>query len=433
MDNQTETRATSPQEVRVPPTFKAAREAVIQLAEQNNYAKGLIGMLARKRVNMWTEALMPVSIAEKIDEKMVGELVSWLTHSSDFASLDEVKDFIEKSLRETVDGNAQRLIQTPDGRVVGVLSTEYRQAGDQLFAAIQPFVEKFKKKPINKELSYWETNQLASGGIVLQARVELETRYKYQNIAMGNLVFYCPDQLTFDQLQPLQRLAREMDQVLGNRLVVRKRMHIMLVPESKFCPRGGAADPTGNRLIVDLSHDDRYRIFAHEYVHAYLGQFAGASKVATVSEGAALFFARKRFPQDRRNDYRFMYGWTDVQNLISQHLLVGLSHTQMLENIGKKGQDQIPDYEYAYRFGGFLTEYIINTYGLDKYFELYKSTCFDNFFDNQTGKQLIKNGIAVASQREIMTQVLRRIGFNPDQIAEDFDVHLKQRTLNPNG
>lgn len=432
MDTQTETQTISPQEVKITPTFKTAREAVTKLAESNNYIKGVVGMLERKRVNMWAEALMPTPVAEKIDEKRAGELIAWLTHSSDFASLDEVNAFIENSLRTTVDDNIQRLIQFPDGRIVGMLSTEYRQARDQLLIAIRPFVEKFKKNPVDNELSYWDTKQLPSGGAVLQAKQELETRYKYQRVEMDNIVFYCSDMTSLQELQALQKLALEMDGVLENRLVARKRMHITLIPEGKFCHRDGAADPKGERFIVNLGHDDRYRIFAHEYVHAYLGQFLGASKVTTASEGAALFFSKKRFPADKRNDYSFMHGWTDVQDLISQNLPAGLSHTQMLENLGKKGSVQIPDYEYAYRFGGFLAEYLINNYGIEKYLEFYKSTCFNNLFDNQTGKPLIQNGEAVTSQREIMTQVLRRIGFNPDQIAREFDSYLKQKTVNPN-
>lgn len=433
MDTQTETQTISPQEVKIAPTFKTAREAVAKLAESNNYIKDVVGMLERKRVNMWAEALMPAPVAEKIDEKRVGELIAWLTHSSDFANLDEVNAFIENSLKATVDGNIQRLIQFPDGRIVGTLSTGYRQARDELLTAIGPFVEKFKKDPVDNELSYWETKQSASGGTVLKAKQELETRYKYQRVEMGNMVFYCSDMTSPQELQTLQKLALEMDGVLENNLVARKRMHIMLIPEEKFCPRGGAADPNGERFIVNLGHDDRYRIFAHEYVHAYFGQLLGVSKVTTASEGAALFFSKKKFPADRRNDYSYMHGWTDVQDLISQNLPAGLSHTQMLENLGKKGSVQVPDYEYAYRFGGFLTEYLINNYGMEKYLEFYKSTCFNNLFDSQTEKPLIQDGEAVAFQREIMTQVLKRIGFNPDQISREFDSYLKQRTVNPNG
>lgn len=115
-----------------------------------------------------------------------------------------------------------------------------------MLAAVEPFVRANKKDVITNELDYWEGQTLSSGGAVLQNRPELAERL--QRVEMGNLVVYITRedaQKNPQYLTGIQKVARGMEQFVMGHSIDKGRMHVLLVPDARFCPRGGAAAPDG--------------------------------------------------------------------------------------------------------------------------------------------------------------------------------------------
>lgn len=429
MDNSAiETEAVQGQNLESPRDFKSAREAVVNLANHNEHAKGLVGVLDGKMTN-WASDLDPRFATQRVTQDNIPAVMSWLVQSSDFADFQSVEAFIEGSIGKHIDGLTQTMIQQPDGTIVGGLSQEYRKAKDELLKTIQGFIENYKLDPTQNELTFWSRTSGSDGNFPLRQADRLRTEHNLQRVELGKFVFYLPEAQK-DQIGAFGMLAEQMENVIGAKVADKKRVHVLLVPGSEFCPRGGFASPDGRRIILDINHPDKFRIFAHEYTHAYLGQAMGASKSTAAMEGAAVYFARQRFPADTRNDYGvYPWGFTDIVDLSQKGVEVGFSHTQMLERVGKNELTPAEKYEYAYRFGGFLAEYIVTKFGKEKFLEFYERTCRDNFFSSRTGRPLIQNGVRIVGEREVVEQALFSVGLNPAAIKKDFDVFIKSKTV----
>lgn len=147
-------------------------------------------------------------------------------------------------------------------------------------------------------------------------------------------------------------------------------------------------------------------------------------------EGAAVFFTKKRFPLNPQHEYRIDPGFSEVLRLDRLNRSVGLSPTQMLENVGSTPLDKSDIHVYTYRFGGFLAEYIVTRFGKETFFRFYQITCRDNLYNSQTGKILIRGGKVQSGirERDIIAQALRSVGLNPDQVEVEFDKFIKTET-----
>ena len=418
-----------------PPTFKETTTSVLKLTEVNPRAARLVQLLSEKR-DSWNAVSRPDQTSpQPVDQRAIGQIVSWLTHSSDFQSLNEVGDFLEEYFRNNIDSQNQRLDEREYQGHKGVNSIGYREAKDKVFTIVEGFVKANKKDTVTNELDYWSSGELASGGMVLQNRETFERSYQLKRIEMGDLIIYTAD-IGKQALEAIKRLTEEMKQIIAGEPAQKGRVHMLLVPDGKFCPRGGAASPDGRRIIVDFSQPDKYRVIAHEYTHSYLDQIYGVSTAPAALEGAAVYFARERFPLDPRNDYgKMYYGFSDVVDLAQMDERVGLSPTQMLERRGRiVGREEA--YEHVYRFGGFLTDYIVAKFGREKFLEFYSKTCQKNLFSTDTGTPLVVNGAMQVGvrQRDIIAQALRSIGIDPSQVEQEFDIFIKGKTIgNKNG
>lgn len=415
--------------------FKEAVTGLLEESKSDPKLGGLVTLLGSKRAKWnnpgddWFRQNTPLELTD------VQQIVRWLNESGDIAGIDELRNVMESGIKDVVDPVIQRFSGNKYGEHQGDNSVGYRQALDRILQIVQPFLEAHKKDPITNQLDFWSSGQLASGGSCLEQREDLEQTYNYKRVEVEDLVIYSPDH-NQSTINEIRRLTSEIDNIMLGQLGDRGRVHILLVPEAKYCPRGGAASPDGRRMIVDWSHQDKWRVLAHEYVHDVLSQKYGFSKVPAAVEGAAVFFAKQKFPLDPRNDYdRSPYGFTDVIDIAREGQSVGISHTQMLERSGRNVNSDSEAYEYSYRFGGFLTEYIFNKFGREKYLEFYQMTCRDNLFDSISGRKLIENGVIQPDvrQRDIITQAIRSIGLDPVLVEAEFDKLIKERTLSANG
>ncbi len=425
MEN-SESTITAEQKVESPTDFKTARERVTSLIEQDRYARDLVGLLTNK-MRSWDQNLDPTTASQNTTPDDLPRTISWLVDSDDFADLSQIDGFLETNIKRHIDSKAQKLTMT-NGQAGGRESQNFRAAKEKIIESVRGYAEYHKPDPINQELEFWSKIHGSDGSMPLQSIDRLKEQ-NLQRVELGSLVFYVPEAQK-DKVSAFGILANQMEQVIGTKLENRKRTHILLVPGSEYCPRGGFASPDGKRMILDIDHPDGFGVFAHEYTHAFLGQSFGSSKSAAAMEGAAVFFSRQRFPGNTRNDYNgAIWGFTDVIALNERGVPVGFSHTQMLDNVGKSALLPHEKYEYAYRFGGFLSEYIVTKFGKEKYLQFYQVTSRDNLFHPKTGRQLIKDGVSIAAEREIVEVALHSVGLNSEEIAKEFDAFIKNRTV----
>ena len=110
--------------------------------------------------------------------------------------------------------------------------------------------------------------------------------------------------------------------------------------------------------------------------------------------------------------------------------MVGISPTGMLEKVGKRLSPQ-QEYEYAYRFGAFLAEYIVGKFGKEKYLEFYRKTCANKLYRYDNGEPLIQNGSVVSGvrQRDIIIHALRSVGIDPGDAEQGLDSVMKAGTV----
>ncbi|OGY09102.1 MAG: hypothetical protein A2782_00065 [Candidatus Blackburnbacteria bacterium RIFCSPHIGHO2_01_FULL_43_15b] len=279
---------------------------------------------------------------------------------------------------------------------------------------------------IGTELSYWENSIGNEGGLCLVDRVEMQQRYTFAHTERGRFVYYTA---TNQNIEPLlnrfDEINRRLAQTLGTDGT--KPVHVVLVPEAKYCPRGGYAKLDGTGFIL-ASSQDLDQVYAHEAVHANLAQIFGTSHSATATEGAAMYLARVVNPYDKRNDYVAQrYGDDQIIRIRGKGGQIGLSNTQMLDNAGEARSKA--DYEYAYKFGGLLAEFIVSRVGIEGYLQFYKRTCLPNLYDSDTGKQLVANGKRApgVGEREINAQALKamaaltgRPDMRPENVLQEF-------------
>ncbi|MBI2268610.1 MAG: hypothetical protein HYU80_04220 [Candidatus Blackburnbacteria bacterium] len=437
-----------------PSTYAFAAKETWKLVESDKFARGLVTIVRGKMEN-WEEDIYELPSTRKVGEltqKDVSDVVAWVANSDDFINLNEVNSWLELKLLRAFDTaftQVGRVGEPLYGNLFGD-SARYRIARDKLFDAIRPYVTLNKRHPVWQEINFWANIPAAAGGPPLQEKDEMLARYRFERVEYGSLVFYCPQAYEAVSKQLLQsrnelydrkileeivKIDGQIRQLMGNKLERRKRTHILIPPEEKYSPRGAAID---TRVILRAG-EHIYRNAAHELVHSQLAQLYGYSSSASAAEGAAMYFAKKVHPRDPLNDYAtFPIGQAEMAHVLQTDPSLGVSHTQLLEKAGARGNlpAGITEYEYAYRFGGFLAEYVATHFGVDAYLAFYQRTCSQNLFDGKTGKQLIKDGVKVAGvgQREINWQALRAMlatvgkgGTTPEQIEQEFTVYMKGR------
>ena len=158
---------------------------------------------------------------------------------------------------------------------------------------------------------------------------------------------------------------------------------LMIVPDKKYLTRSCAP---GQDILMNTQAPD---VAAHELVHTKLyGQY-GQSAADAVIEGMAVYITFEVVTEAPNNNVEKHYGYKDALELEDQNLPVGLSHTAFVKNVGKKLDTQ-GVYEYSYRYGRYLVEYIDTTYGRDFLLQFYKNTC--NRVVDKTGRVLANNG-----------------------------------------
>lgn len=282
---------------------------------------------------------------------------------------------------------------------------------------------------VDMEFGSWRIVRGSDGTLgPIENETELRKKYHYRRVEVADLVFFTPyeDDRYF---VGVRKLAQDIDQMILGDNVSRKKCSVLFVPESKYLPdREGVA--AKRKVIVDMSSDDKWIAMCHELIHVRLGELYGASHCNTILEGATVFFTKKRFPLNPQHEYRIDPGFSEVLRLDRLNRSVGLSPTQMLENVGETSLDKSDIHAYTYRFGGFLAEYIVTRFGKETFFKFYQITSRDNLYNSQTGKTLIRGGKVQNGirERDIIVQALRSVGLNPDQVEVEFDKFIKTET-----
>lgn len=390
------------------------------LAQRNPSAKDLLSML-KQRKNNWSDAAISSNpgLAATMRREDVSDIVEWITQSSDWEGWADINRVLERDIVRNVDARG--------------LGTQYRQSRDELIDAVAPYIALNKTPPIPNELSAWENSTGKEGGRCLVDRTEMHRKYQFQRVERGKFVFYTAVNQNMEPiLNRFEDINNRLVQTLGTDYT--KRVHVVLVPEAKYCPRGGYAKPDGTGFILAPSQDID-QVYAHEAAHVILGQVFGISNSATASEGAAMYLARVVNPQDQRNDYVAQrYGDDQIVKIRGNGGQIGLSHTQMLD-VAHEPRSKA-DYEYAYKFGGLLAEYICSKVGVEGYLRFYQRTCLSNLYDSDTGKALIVNGKKQAGvgEREINAQALKamaaqtgRPDMRPENILQEFSAFAAAR------
>ncbi len=202
---------------------------------------------------------------------------------------------------------------------------------------------------------------------------------------------------------------------------------LMIVPSKEYLTRSCAS---GSDILMNTAAPD---VAAHELIHAKLyGQY-GKSAADAVVEGMAVYITFEVVTEAPHNNVEKHYGYNDALALDDQNLLVGLSHTAFVENVGRELDTQ-GVYERSYRFGRYLVEYIDTTYGRDFLLEFYKNTC--NRVIDKTGRVLANNGHLEeqVKQRDIIaaamenTASLQGVPFDIAVFNTNWDTFYKAKT-----
>lgn len=284
------------------------------------------------------------------------------------------------------------------------------------------------KDVIRQQVEWWGRGTLATGEPALQNGQEMLGRYPFISTFKGNLRFFHP---SGNHYQPIiDGFAQLNEKVKKITVTPNRSVNILMVPESRFCPRGGGAAPSGDMILVDVSPTERdlYGVWAHERVHSIFSQSYGICSLPDLIEGAAMYFSRKVSPADPRNDYEALASQLKVyEKLAAERGPMGVSHTALLGQLQIKDEEKLVPYEYSYVFGAFLAKHIVETYGQDKYLEFYQKTCHVNLFDNATGQQLIENHELCpgVKNRDVIRQALRSVGLDSALIDQEFSRELQ--------
>lgn len=287
------------------------------------------------------------------------------------------------------------------------------------------------KKPdvTDREMTRWATSDKETGYINLVNRPEMEQKYRFKEFSFGNIVFIASENSDIATFQKLIQRAKKTEKIIGAPPKTKKTIYITLIPESKYFPGGGGTDPNNEQMILDATLPNLEAAFAHEYTHVHLGQTYGTSKSLIALEGAAVYFQRLQFPNDPNHSIEYTHGYDEVLNINARNRKVGLSHTAMLENADHAQIDTNDQYKFAYRYGGYFAEFLVERFGKETFLKFYAETCVDNLFDTQGIKSIIANGViqSGARYRDITAAALKNIGLNPDKIEADFDIFIKNK------
>ncbi|MDP3888596.1 MAG: hypothetical protein Q8Q24_00985 [bacterium] len=292
-----------------------------------------------------------------------------------------------------------------------------------------PQAEITDQEVVRQNVAFWENKYFPTGDQVLKKGQEMLQYYRFA-VTKSSWGVYCHlDGSSFRQkAQGMARLEERVAQAVG--IFPNRKFEILMAPYQTYCPRGGGTDSSGDRIILDASSPDTGRVFVHERIHSLLEQAYGFSPVADLTEGAAMYFSRKVFPLDPRNDYESYptkFGHQDFyEDLVDQKNPMGISHTAHLDRV--KAPLGIPAYEYSYVFGGFLAKYITEKYGQEKYLEFYKKTCQPNLFSTDSGRKLIANHQLCpgVKNREVIYQALKSVGLDPVLCDNEFSKMVHQ-------
>ena len=300
----------------------------------------------------------------------------------------------------------------------------------------QAFVQQIEQeKEISQTLDIVSKMKLATGEPCLANADKLKQNYQFTAQTVGDFSFIYPEGQGYEkQLADLVKISQTVEQLIANPLGSAKLpIKIVLAPGSEYCARASA--PIG-MIVMNFEDVNKRGIFAHEYTHEYLRQLFGHSHVPTLVEGAATYFGQKAVPTDQGNDAERCAGGDEIKYLLNLQKPINPSGTKLVEdarpnNVMTDGQK----YEYAYRLGTYFVGYIVEKYGVEVFRNIYANAARPQFFDADTGKQLVdKFQGPVAPQREILAALIRKASdaynipeLSPDKMEASFTEYIRAK------
>lgn len=287
-------------------------------------------------------------------------------------------------------------------------------------------------KIIEEQVKWWEGRIFATGEPALLNGREMLSRYPFAATFKGNLCFSHPRGKRYQPIiEEFTQLDEKVRSAVG--LSPNRGVNILMVPESRFCPRGGGAAPSGDTILVDVSpaQMNLYNTWTHERIHSVFSQSYGICSVPDLTEGAAMYFTQKALPDYALNHYELIASQLNVyEKLAKKRGPIGISHTALLGQLGMGGGGRVA-YEYSYVFGAFLAKHIVEKYGRNKYLEFYQETCQTNLFDTVSGRQLIANHQICpgVKNRDIISQALKLVGLDPLLIDRELSQELQELAM----
>ncbi|OGC51238.1 hypothetical protein A2982_04010 [candidate division WWE3 bacterium RIFCSPLOWO2_01_FULL_39_13] len=293
------------------------------------------------------------------------------------------------------------------------LSHERYEAGDQLWA--WGYLEKLTNiARLNGQRRFRNVTELAKLGL----RV---SRVNGTNFIYTTLV-------SESQIAGLAKISARSLECMREFNSSKGDVTAVIIP-SEFFPRPCAL--IDSRVIIsNMEVANQGSTFCHEVAHVR----AGESPVLGLKEGLAVYIQQKIFPKDPLAKVQRQRGYGEAaspRRQSQQGADALLSHTQYLENVSPVKISEQYKQEYAYRFGrlfveGFLSYFMFSGstaeqafstftkfYQLTQKPDIYSQTKEDPNLPEH-GKPLVKNGIPVAPQREIVEQCLLKMGIDPD-------------------
>lgn len=158
-----------------------------------------------------------------------------------------------------------------------------------------------------------------------------------------------------------------------------------------------------------------YAVLAHEDVHAIFEENFGRCLVPALAEGAAVYYAKRRFPGDKAINYIPSLPYKDDVFQAFASGAAAISHTYLLEQKPEIKAAHVSDYEYSYSLGSAFLQLMQRT-----------SVKRGNLYDGQTGQQVIKEGMKVSSQRAIINAALGSLGLKPEEVIEAFSKYVRE-------
>ncbi len=421
--------------------FSTAVERVKNLADKNPYVAGVLRILEDEMLK--GERPQIGHLRERQDQQITEDefarVISWIALDSNFDTLEEVDNWLERFFANVIDKWNQPISQEPNQPSVGTHSYSYRAAKASFIEALKPYTKEHMLTAPLKQIKYW-----SQMGILEQGQ-ELTQSFDYGIVDADSIKFYVWEGCSIGVINEIDNAFLELRKILGSidlPLGTLVPMHVLLIPNGQYIEHGtlGAADGRkGDRMIIRADIRDINGLVAHEAMHAVAAQVLGESKSVMMMEAFALGLGKVISPKGSVNNMMYGPGYKQALRRYQLNKDIGLTHTEMLE---KEDIFTLPPVEvnsYAYRHAQMFFDFFYENHSLKKFIEIYRVTCQNYLYsssqeDNnnpQRAKPLVLKGVRSenATEHEIVEQAIKKVfKEKAPEVLNQLEEYYKART-----